>query len=128
MSTTSTTTTRTNSVGNQYRQRAVLADYELHHSRSQQEKPATTASAGNNDASTIALQWDEPHHRVPAYRAANRQRDQSEVRVYTSGIERAFITVMFTGLYINAAAAQTWRASFGRLSDRVFRYPVGGEL
>ncbi|KAI8660339.1 hypothetical protein NCS57_01010800 [Fusarium keratoplasticum] len=103
----------------------VLADYELHHS---QPQPCETGTQSAPVPSPIDRQWDTQHRRVPAYRAINRNRDQSEVRVYTSPVERVFITVMFTGLNINAGAAQYWRASFGRLTDRVFRYQVGGEL
>ncbi|RSL71452.1 hypothetical protein CEP54_001317 [Fusarium duplospermum] len=123
MSTTTTTESVTGLNGNWHSN--VLADYELHHSQSQSCETGTQPAPA---ASQIDRQWDTEHRRVPPYRAINRNRDQSEVRVYTSNVERAFITVMFTGLHINAGAAQYWRASFGRLTDRVFRYQVGGEL
>ncbi|KAI8715262.1 hypothetical protein NCS52_01033500 [Fusarium sp. LHS14.1] len=123
MSTITTTESATALNGNWHSN--VLADYELHHSQAQSCETGTQSAPA---ASPIDREWDTEHRRVPAYRAINRTRDQSEVRVYTSSIERVFITVMFTGLNINAGAAQYWRASFGRLTDRVFRYQVGGEL
>ncbi|KAM5374321.1 hypothetical protein ACJZ2D_006494 [Fusarium nematophilum] len=121
----STTTTTTQA--SRHLQNAVLADYELHHSQTHRESQIATPRQPQSNV-PLAHQWDVTHRRVPAYRAINRERDQSEVRVYTSTIERVFITVMFGGLFINAGAAQLWRASFGKLGDRVFRYPIGGEL
>ncbi|KAJ3549212.1 hypothetical protein NM208_g609 [Fusarium decemcellulare] len=120
----STTTTQTSIARNGNWQSQVLKDYELHHS---QHKEDETRSQQTNTA-PVNHQLDAPYRRVPAYRPLNRERDQSEVRVYTSSIERAFITVMFGGLYLNAGAAQLWRGSIGKVTDRVFRYPIGGEL
>ncbi|KAL2681097.1 hypothetical protein Neosp_008700 [[Neocosmospora] mangrovei] len=97
MSTITTTESATALNGNWHSN--VLADYELHHSQAQSCETGTQSAPA---ASPIDRQWDTEHRRVPAYRAINRTRDQSEVRVYTSSIERVFITVMFTGLNINA--------------------------
>ncbi|KAJ9144668.1 hypothetical protein NKR23_g5890 [Pleurostoma richardsiae] len=105
---------------------AVLADYDLHHSSG----PATS-TASNESASQTRnppAGWDDTHRRVPAHRPTNRQRDPLETRVYTSTAEQIFISVMFTGVFINSTAAKTWHRTFGRLNDNIFRYRIGGEM
>ena len=80
---------------------------------------------------------------MPPYRPVNTDRDQSQIRVYTSGIERVFIATMFTGVFTIAVssssceekalaneaqtAAKAWHGTFGRINDRIFRYQIGGE-
>ncbi|KAF4414607.1 hypothetical protein F53441_14727 [Fusarium austroafricanum] len=117
MSTTTLTQTQSN---------AILQDYELYHSHSREESSDCCISP----VSPIDHpEFDLPHRRVPAYRPLNRDVEHTAgVRVYTSTAERFFITAMFRGLSFNAGAAQYWRASIGRFTDKVWKYEVGGEF
>ncbi|KAL2128908.1 hypothetical protein VTI74DRAFT_8486 [Chaetomium olivicolor] len=112
-------------------QRDVLKDYELHHSAGNVRVTPTISTASARNPQTTPLNppdWDTTHRRVPPYRPTNRDRDQGEVRVYQNAIERVFIGTMFTGVFINASAAKIWRGSVGKLSENIFKYPIGGEL
>ncbi|KAK4031457.1 hypothetical protein C8A01DRAFT_51463 [Parachaetomium inaequale] len=109
----------------------VLRDYELHHS------PSTAQVAGRSEAAPASRpqsaplnppNWDTTHRRVPPYRPINRDRDQSEVRIYTSTVEQVFVGTMFTGVLIHATAAKLWRGTVGRFNDGVFKYNIGGEI
>ena len=90
----SSTTTQTRTA------RTVLRDYELHHS------PAPSiSSADHHDLQVVGSPPSETaYRRVPPYRPADRDRDQSQIRVYTSDVERVFIATMFTGVFINAVS------------------------
>ncbi|WKT48600.1 hypothetical protein QSH57_013530 [Fusarium oxysporum f. sp. vasinfectum] len=87
---------------------SILRDYELHHSQAREESPDCRTSP------VTPLNRDAAH--------------VNGVRVYTSTAERFFITAMFRGLSTNASAAQYWRASIGRFTDKVWKYQVGGEF
>ncbi|KAH7406222.1 hypothetical protein DE146DRAFT_651088 [Phaeosphaeria sp. MPI-PUGE-AT-0046c] len=107
-----------------YSLETVLTDYHLHHSEegldtSLNAHPAPAAS-GHNPSS-----WPTEHRRVPAYRPVNRELDQSERRVYLSGVERVFVGVMFTGVFLESTMSKLWRGSFGRVWN--VGYKVGGE-
>lgn len=120
--------------------RTVLRDYELHHSPA----PSSSNDAASAHQARNSPPWPADYRRIPPYRPADRDRDVSQIRVYTSGIERAFVTVMFAGVFINAVssvvawsgmwandeqtAAKTWRATVGRINGGIMRYPVGGEF
>jgi hypothetical protein len=80
----------------------ILSDYTLRHT-GHHEDPITTNDAVRPRAPQHSP-WDTTHRRVPAFRPINSQRDQTEVRVYRNGIERAFITVMFAGVFLNAVS------------------------
>lgn len=123
MSTITTTESATALNGNWHSN--VLADYELHHSQPQPCETGTQSAP----VAPVDREWDTQHRRVPAYRAINRTRDQSEVRVYTSPVERVFITVMFTGLNINAVSLtlQLWNDDILTMCFRVLR-SIGGPL
>ena len=41
--------------------------------------------------------------------------------------ERAFITLMFLGVWEQSMASRIWRATGGRLNDSYFRFKIGGE-
>lgn len=99
MSVTTTTNPQT------YNLRAVLADYDLHHSGGDQNErldlnlnshPLPSSDPQNPPT------WPNDHRRVPAYRAVNTELDQSQRRVYQNGIERTFVGVMFTGVFLEA--------------------------
>jgi len=88
-----------------YNIRAVLADYDLHHT------PETTPldTALNAHPSTCSSPFNPPNwttdeRRVPPYRPVNMNLDQSQRRVYQNGVERAFVNVMFTGVQIESVS------------------------
>ena len=87
---------------------AALLNYEIHHSRAPPAEEAARDLRVHDEPSTsthpLPVAWDVPHRRVPPFRATNRERDQGEVRVYTSGAERVFISIMFTGVFVNAVS------------------------
>ncbi|CAJ0541417.1 Ff.00g080400.m01.CDS01 [Fusarium sp. VM40] len=118
-----TTTQTVNQNGNFHS--AILRDYELHHSQSSEKSPETPSST----SSVNHPEFDLPHRRVPSYRPLNRDPEHvNGVRMYTSTPELFFITAMFRGLYANASAAQYWRASVGKFTDKVWKYHIGGEF
>ena len=113
MATTTTTTTITTL---ERTPATILNDYALHHSRQRRETegPRTPSTAS---PAPPASDWDTTHRRVPSHRPINRDRDQSEVRVYLNNAERAFVSIMFTGLFINAVSLQMTRNSCLRGAD-----------
>ncbi|KAH7263034.1 hypothetical protein BKA59DRAFT_540500 [Fusarium tricinctum] len=120
----SATTTQTVSQNGNFHS-AILRDYELHHSQSSEKSPEAPSST----SSVNHPEFDLPHRRVPSYRPLNRDPEHANgVRVYTSTPERFFITAMFRGLNFNAGAAQCWRASVGKFTDKVWKYHIGGEF
>lgn len=88
--------------------RTVLRDYELHHSP---EPSAPRAPGGERRAEERpdSPPWETTYRRVPPYRPVNTNRDQTQIRVYTSGIERVFITTMFTGVFTIAVSIARYR-------------------
>lgn len=88
-----------------YASAAVLRDYELTHSGS--DGPLETslnAHPESTSRSNNPVDWPTEHRRIPAYRPVNMELDQSERRVYQNPIERAFITTMFTGVYLQSVS------------------------
>lgn len=101
MSSATETVTRTRTA------RTVLTDYELHHSGAAGDDAASSSSSTQGSASSAPQNppnWPTTSRRVPPYRPANVDRDQSEVRVYTHPAERAFIVTMFTGVFLTAVS------------------------
>jgi hypothetical protein len=90
-----------------YSLHTVLADYDLHHTEDL-DTSLNTHPNPNQATSSQSQQnpgdWPTEHRRVPAYRPVNTELDQSERRVYQNGIERAFIGVMFTGVFLQAVS------------------------
>lgn len=86
-----------------YNVQAVLADYDLHHS-GEPEEVDTSLNPHPAPASTSEnpSHWPTEYRRVPVYRPVNTELDQSERRVYLNGIERAFVGVMFTGVFLES--------------------------
>lgn len=85
----------------------ILNDYEVRYSAPRNEPDETETHQPASvvpSESTYPDGWDTSHRRVPSYRPINRTRDLSEVRVYVNQAERAFVTVMFTGLFVNAVS------------------------
>jgi hypothetical protein len=50
---------------------------------------------------------------VPEYRPINTELDQSERRVYLSGVEQAFVGVMFTGVYLESVSTDVYEGMYG---------------
>ncbi|KAH5100430.1 hypothetical protein HBH72_103190 [Parastagonospora nodorum] len=107
-----------------YSLQTVLADYDLHHTEEEVDTSLNThpAPAGSHENPSS---WPTEHRRVPAYRPINTELDQSERRVYLSGVEQMFVTVMFTGVYFESTVSKIWRSSLGRVWN--VGYKVGGE-
>ncbi|KAL8420571.1 hypothetical protein RB594_003385 [Gaeumannomyces avenae] len=127
MSETSTTTTPSEIPNSPSGISTVLADYDVYHSGQTAEETGglapITAAAHDNPPG-----WDISHRRVPLYRPINRHLDQGQRAVFQNNGERAFITVLFTGVVVNALVARLWRATGGRINDSIFKYPLGGEM
>jgi hypothetical protein len=88
-----------------YATASVLADYELTHSESTESLDITLNAHPNSSLHSLSpSDWPTEHRRVPAYRPVNMELDQSERRVYQNPIERAFIGVMFTGVFLEAVS------------------------
>jgi len=87
-----------------YNLQSLLADYDLHHTSdhdtSLNPHPAPPGQSTRENPSD----WPTEHRRIPAYRPVNPDHDQSERRVYQNGVERAFVTVMFTGVFIESVS------------------------
>ncbi|KAH8682855.1 hypothetical protein BGZ60DRAFT_206094 [Tricladium varicosporioides] len=118
-----------------------LSDYELYHSDTQSQSPSASKPSSSvqgpriqRSAEPSGLQralnnpedWPDNHRRIPQYRPINRELDQSQRRVYQNNGERMFLTVMFTGVRVNAAN-RVWNATLGRINRNWFEYKVGGE-
>jgi hypothetical protein len=95
-----------------YSLQTVLADYDLHHTdegvdTSLNAHPAPSASQQNPSS------WPTEHRRVPEFRPVNTELDQSERRVYLSGIEQVFVGVMFTGVYLESVSTDKYEGMRG---------------
>lgn len=101
-----------------YSLQTVLADYDLHHTEEEVDTSlnAHPAPAGSNDNPGS---WPTEHRRVPAYRPINTELDQSERRVYLSGVEQAFVTVMFTGVFLESVWIHQKGCEY--IADRSYR-------
>jgi hypothetical protein len=85
-----------------YNTLSVLVDYELHHSDTSDPAPAPNSHPA--PASQNPPEWPTGHRRVPNYRPINRDLDQSQRCIYNNNGERAFITVMLRGVWLNAVS------------------------
>ncbi|KAL4975278.1 hypothetical protein BDW66DRAFT_152091 [Aspergillus desertorum] len=124
MSSTTTTTTTTAPT------LSLLADYELHHSApsSSSQSPSSQSQPLSPGQQANPPTWPAHHRRVPPYRPINRNLDFGERSAGSSVPEYIFVQTMLHGVWLNASIAQLWRATGGRINDRIFRYDVGGEL
>ncbi|TVY52651.1 hypothetical protein LCER1_G005667 [Lachnellula cervina] len=71
--------------------------------------------------------WPRNHYRVPSHRPVNRNLDPEERPKGSNAAEFAFLTMMFTGVYLNSAAAKIWGRTGGPYFPGLFRYAIGGE-
>jgi len=84
----------------------LLADYQLTHSQE-------TALDTPQPTQPTPSDWPTTEHRrVPAYRAVNTTLDQRERRVYSNGAERAFVAVMFTGVFLQSVSSSYMGPTF----------------
>lgn len=95
MSVTATTTTT--------RSLSVLADYEVHHSGSEQNGSSVPVN------SEQPADWPTHHRRMPAYRPANSRLDLAD-RPAGNGhpAEYAFIQIMLHGVWLNAVCKEKY--------------------
>lgn len=112
ISSASTSTTPTVSTASirtaRLRVRGYPADYDVYESKvadsnSPSQQVGTRVTAGETRAHNPAG-WPDDYRRIPPHRPINRHLDQSQRRVYTSLGERAFLTIMFTGLEMNVVS------------------------
>ncbi|RDW83682.1 uncharacterized protein DSM5745_04008 [Aspergillus mulundensis] len=122
MSSTTTTTTTTATPPTL----SLLADYELHHS-TPSPFPESQSQSQTQSQTANPPTWPTDHRRIPPYRPINRSLDFNERSAGSSVPEYIFIQVMLHGVWINASIAQLWRATGGRINERIFRHDVGGE-
>jgi hypothetical protein len=89
----------------------IPADYALHQSSRaipQSDRLSNSERSSARDTSQAAVVWDTVHHRVPPFRPTRRTQDRDDTRVYLNNLERGFITIMFTGLWVNAVSRTWW--------------------
>lgn len=89
-----------------YNIRATLADYDLHHTPETDPFDASLNSHPPPNSSRIEnpASWPTDERRVPPYRPINTELDQTQRRVYQNGVERTFVTVMFTGVFLESVS------------------------
>ncbi|OJJ85013.1 uncharacterized protein ASPGLDRAFT_124290 [Aspergillus glaucus CBS 516.65] len=104
---------------------SVLADYEIH--QSGRPYPASPSWHPAPESASQPNNWPVDHQRVPAYLPVNRNLDRSERPAGSNRFKGMFITVMLHGVWLNSVVSRVWRNTGGLLSDRAFRYDVGGE-
>lgn len=88
----------------------ILADYDLHHSEITEHNDTSlnehaSPLTSSRDVMQNPPHWPNDHRRIPGFRPVNRELNQSQRRVYLSSIERAFVTVMFTGVLVEAVSS-----------------------
>ena len=88
-----------------YNLRALLADYDLHHTPAT-DPLDTSLNAHPAPSSSNPSHWPTDGRRVPAYRPVNTQLDQSQRRVFQNNIERAFVAVMFSGVFLESVSRE----------------------
>ncbi|KAH8767615.1 hypothetical protein BGZ57DRAFT_732354, partial [Hyaloscypha finlandica] len=101
-----------------------LEDYKIHLTgdNSSSEQAESTPRAATNPPD-----WPTDHRRVPDYRPVDRNRDVEGRPNGENAFARAFLTIMFTGVVMNATAAKVWGSTAGPYFPRLFRYAIGGE-
>ncbi|PMD39396.1 hypothetical protein L207DRAFT_460013 [Hyaloscypha variabilis F] len=102
----------------------VLEDYKIHLTGESltSEQQETTITRVSNPPN-----WPTDHHRVPDYRPVDRNRDAEGRPNGDNAFETVFLTIMFTGVVMNATAAKVWGATAGPYFPGLFRYAIGGE-
>jgi hypothetical protein len=109
----------------------VLADYELTHSGDNESTDGEVKPPNHRsqEAETTANpdSWPTEYNGIPPHRPINYNLDH-ELRPWGSnGVETVFVVIMLNGVGLVAAAARSWRLTGGRLTDKIFRFSIGGE-
>ncbi|OQV05159.1 hypothetical protein CLAIMM_09943 [Cladophialophora immunda] len=120
----------------------VLQACNVHHTGTEEDSPAQEAvhhprGPINPPANASSTTTQEQHRewqveayssrrRVPGYRETNRSVRSARPAGTSSG-EEVIVGAMFLGVWVIAGVNRVWRATGGRLNDRIFRYEVGGE-
>ncbi|PMD62253.1 uncharacterized protein K444DRAFT_507756, partial [Hyaloscypha bicolor E] len=101
-----------------------LEDYKIHLTgdKSSSEQAESTPRAATNPPD-----WPTDHRRVPDYRPVDRNRDVEGRPNGENAFARAFLTIMFTGVVMNATAAKVWGSTARPYFPGLFRYAIGGE-
>ncbi|EMR84001.1 hypothetical protein ACHAP3_001544 [Botrytis cinerea] len=110
--------------------RQTLAEYNIHYTGDDVGINGTTAPPNTSNTTQNVENpsfWPRSHNRVPNYRPTNRNLSFAERPNGSNGPEIVFITLMFTGVALNAGAAQVWGMTGGKVFTRVFQYAIGGE-
>ncbi|KAL3422097.1 hypothetical protein PVAG01_06253 [Phlyctema vagabunda] len=104
----------------------VLQDYKIRLTGAGEE---TEASAQEQQAAPVSnpTNWPTDRNRVPPYRPINRNLNLQERSFGSNVPETIFLTIMFSGVALNASIAKAWGATAGPFFPRVFRYAIGGE-
>lgn len=129
----------------------LLADYDVHHSGNP-DQPSEPAPPNPERAPDTGHEnppgWDDEHNRVPHYRPINRNLDMDLRPGGANMPESIFIGTLLNGVRLVAVRSpirtnilsqvgltrnfvqnvnHLWRATGGRLNQRIFRYEIGGE-
>ncbi|KAL4861438.1 hypothetical protein BDV12DRAFT_180289 [Aspergillus spectabilis] len=99
-----------------------LADYAIHVSRPVSINPPSS----HGQPLPAPLNWPSDHRRIPPPRPVNTNLDLS-TRATRNAAEAIFVFMMLNGCYINASAAWLWRRTGERITDKFWRYRIGGE-
>lgn len=88
--------------------RQTLNDYEVHLTGDSNDTQSQIAEPNPRSRSELAAQnppsWPQEYHRMPNYRPINRNLSFAERPGGSNGVEQLFITVMFTGVSLNAVS------------------------
>jgi len=110
-----------------------LSDYTVHLTGYDTTNSSATPSSNPPPSNTTGESYSNPstwptdHRRVPDYRPIDRTRDPADRPNGNNGFERAFLRIMFGGLFMNATAAKIWGATGGPYFPDLFKYAIGGE-
>ncbi|PMD19587.1 hypothetical protein NA56DRAFT_750292 [Hyaloscypha hepaticicola] len=101
----------------------VLEDYKIHLTG---DNPSSEQSEAPTEI-TNPPGWPTDHRRVPNYRPVDKNRDAEGRPNGEGAFERGFLTIMFTGVVMNATAAKVWGVTGGPFFPGLFKYAIGGE-
>ncbi|KAH6717823.1 hypothetical protein BKA61DRAFT_292597 [Leptodontidium sp. MPI-SDFR-AT-0119] len=108
-----------------------LNDYELHFTGTDENTRNEIIPRNPRSDSELVAQnppsWPRNYHRVPNRRPINHDLRFSDRPGGSNVAEQIFITVMFTGVSLNAGVAQLWGMTGGKVFKGVCSYAIGGE-
>lgn len=65
---------------------------------------------------------------MPSYQPLDRNRDAVSRPLGASTDQRIFVSLMMTGVFVIGQVHAVWANTVGRVTDRLFTYPVGGSF